>query len=80
MAKSGAFNGASSCKLHGSADALESRFRRAVIEGQLSPDPEPRLLAAYVSTIMFGLSVQARGGASAEALRQVVCTAMRAWP
>lgn len=69
-----------STALHGSADALETRFRRAVSEGQLPPDPEPRALAAYVSTVMSGLSVQARGGANADALRQVVCTAMRAWP
>jgi len=69
-----------STALRGTADAMERRFRRAVNETQLPLDPEPRVLAAYVSTVMSGLSVQARGGASADALRQVVCTAMRAWP
>lgn len=69
-----------STALHGSEDAMERRFRRAVSEGQLPHDPDPRALAAYVSTVMSGLSVQARGGANADALRQVVCTAMRAWP
>ena len=59
---------------------MEQRFCRAVNEGQLPPACDARTLAAYVSTVMSGLSVHARGGASADALRQVVCTAMRAWP
>jgi AcrR family transcriptional regulator len=77
---SAAVQGAIRMALRAAADALEVRLRRAVTEGQLAPDPAPCALAAYIGTVMSGLSVQARGGASAEVLRHVVSTAMRAWP
>lgn len=75
-----AVQGAIRVALRGASDAMELRLHRAVAEGQLPPEPAPCVLAAYFGAVMSGLSVQARGGASAEVLRNVVATAMRAWP
>ncbi len=39
---------------------LEERFQRAVDEGDLPHDADPRRLARYVTTVTFGIAVQAR--------------------
>jgi AcrR family transcriptional regulator len=63
-----------------SADALACRLQRAAADGALPAGTDPRALAEYFSAVMCGLSVQARSGVDRAVLRQVVATAMQAWP
>ena len=59
---------------------LAERFQRAVDQGDLPADADAAGLARYVITVVFGLAVQAAGGARREDLDRVVDTALRAWP
>ena len=61
-------------------DALRARLSRARAEGDLPADVNIDALATYFSTVMAGLSVQARNGATAELLGAVVQSALCAWP
>lgn len=64
----------------GAQVALCRRLERAVDEGDLPANTNARKLAAYVITILWGLSVQATGGASRAQLREVAELTMRSWP
>ena len=64
----------------GAAAAVRRRFERAVAEGDLPASADPAKLARYVVTVIWGLSVQAAGGASRAELKEVAELAMRAWP
>lgn len=57
---------------------LRERFERARAAGERLPG-EPDALARYVSTVLFGMAVQAAGGAGREDLLPVVDLALRAW-
>jgi AcrR family transcriptional regulator len=59
---------------------LRHRLERAQAEGDLPPEADPADLARYVATVYQGMSVQAAGGASRQALRRVAELALRAWP
>ena len=56
------------------------RFEQAQTEGDLPVNVQPADMARYVVTVMNGMSVQAAGGAGADALRRVAEIALRAWP
>ncbi|MEU3054659.1 TetR/AcrR family transcriptional regulator [Streptomyces griseus] len=56
------------------------RFRRAVDEGDLSPETDPALLARYVTTLAFGVAVQAAGGVCRDELQAMADAALRNWP
>ena len=60
--------------------ALRERFEQAIIDGDLPKETDAEDLARYVATISNGLSVQASGGASRDALMRVVDRVMQAWP
>jgi AcrR family transcriptional regulator len=60
--------------------ALRERFRRAVSEGDLPPDADPDDLARYVASVVYGMAVQAAGGAGRDELGRVAGLALRAWP
>jgi AcrR family transcriptional regulator len=60
--------------------AIHQRLKRAKSEGDLPPDSNPADLARFLTAVMFGMSVQAAGGASRRELEQVVQIALRAWP
>lgn len=60
--------------------ALRKRLERAKSEGDLPADANPADLARYVATVIYGIAVQAAGGASRADLRRVNQTALRAWP
>lgn len=60
--------------------ALEARISGAIARGELPADADARALALYVSTVLQGLSAQARDGATRAELEAIVDTAMRAWP
>lgn len=59
---------------------LRDRFRKAVDDGDLSPDTDPGLLARYLLTISNGIAVQAASGVGPEELRRVAEGALRNWP
>ena len=60
--------------------ALKARFDRAVREGELARGTETAALAGFYATVLQGMAVQARDGASARSLGATVKAAMRAWP
>ncbi|MFF0727697.1 TetR/AcrR family transcriptional regulator [Streptomyces sp. NPDC004134] len=59
---------------------LEERFQRAVDEGDLPRDADPRRLARYVMTVTFGIAVQAAGGLGHDELQDIADMAMERWP
>ena len=56
---------------------LRTRFKRAVVDGDLAPDSDVDTLAHYVQTVNFGLTVQASTGATRKELLRIVETALR---
>jgi AcrR family transcriptional regulator len=58
---------------------LEERFQRAVDEGDLPPDADPRRLARYVMTVSVGIAVQAASGLGRDELQDIADTALRNW-
>ncbi|WP_306028942.1 TetR/AcrR family transcriptional regulator [Stappia sp. MMSF_3263] len=66
-------------RLSGEA-ALRDRLARGVAEGDLTPSADLDRLAAFYTTVLEGLSIQARDGASAQKLDTIVDAAMLAWP
>ncbi|WP_438006816.1 TetR/AcrR family transcriptional regulator [Sorangium sp. So ce321] len=58
---------------------LQRRLERGVVEGDLPAGTDTAALAAFYTTVLQGLSIQARDGASREALLAVVDCAMAAW-
>ena len=61
-------------------DAVRERFTRAKQDGDLPADVDPAELAAYIRTVIYGMTVKAAGGATREELERVVQLAMRGWP
>lgn len=64
----------------GAEAAVYQRFQRAVEEGDLPPQTDARQLARFLITVIWGMSVQAAGGASRAELEQIASTAMLCWP
>ncbi|WP_437286832.1 TetR/AcrR family transcriptional regulator [Sorangium sp. So ce406] len=60
--------------------SLQARIQRGIEDGELASDTDAAALATFYSTLLLGMSVQARDGASRESLRAAVEAAMRAWP
>lgn len=60
--------------------AVRRRLEHAQSAGDLPPDADPEALARFLMTVIWGLSVQAAGGASREELEQVARQALLAWP
>lgn len=60
-------------------EALRRRLEQGVAEGELPPGTDTARLAAFYTTVLQGLSVQARDGASHAALEAVVDAALAAW-
>jgi AcrR family transcriptional regulator len=60
-------------------DALRRRLDRGVAEGDVPAGTDTAALAAFYTTVLQGLSLQARDGASREALQAIVDCAMAAW-
>ncbi|XYH93228.1 TetR/AcrR family transcriptional regulator [Sorangium sp. So ce1128] len=60
--------------------SLQARIQRAIEDGELASDTDAAALATFYVTVLLGMSVQARDGASPESLRAAVEAAMRAWP
>ncbi|MES1247544.1 MAG: TetR/AcrR family transcriptional regulator, partial [Actinomycetota bacterium] len=60
--------------------AVRERLERAQREGDLPADADPAELAAYLRTVIYGLTVKAATGATREELDDVVDLALRVWP
>lgn len=60
-------------------DALRRRLERSVAEGELPAGTDVGAVAAFYTTVLQGLSIQARDGASRAALRAIVDGALAAW-
>jgi AcrR family transcriptional regulator len=60
--------------------AVRRRFDRAKADGDLPPHVNAAKLARYIMAVVWGISVQAAGGASRAALKDVAELAMAAWP
>jgi AcrR family transcriptional regulator len=67
------------CRATGEA-ALRRRFQRAKSAGDLPAIVNSADLARYVATIVYGMAVQAAGGASRDELQNVVEMALRTLP
>ncbi|PJE95026.1 TetR family transcriptional regulator [Streptomyces carminius] len=59
---------------------VRERFRRAVDDGDLPPGTDPGLLARYVTTLAFGIAVQAASGVGRDELQEMADAALRNWP
>ena len=59
---------------------LRKRLERARSEGDLPKDVSPADLARFIATVLRGMAVQAKSGASRQELRRVAAMALRVWP
>jgi AcrR family transcriptional regulator len=59
---------------------LRKRLERARSEGDLPEDVSPADLARFIATVLRGMAVQAKSGASRQELRRVAAMALRVWP
>lgn len=60
-------------------DALEQRIRRGQTEGDVPATADAAVMAAFYTTLVQGMSIQARDGATKKQLLAIVETAMKAW-
>jgi AcrR family transcriptional regulator len=60
-------------------DELQDRLERALAEGDLPEGADAAAIAAFYTTVLHGLSIQARDGASRETLHVIVDGAMAGW-
>jgi hypothetical protein len=60
--------------------AMRRRFERAKSEGDLPANVNPADLARYIATVLYGMAVQAAGGASRSQLQRVIEMALRTLP
>lgn len=63
----------------GSQGGLKARLDAAVASGELPAGFDTGAVAAFFVTVQQGMSIQARDGASREALQKVADSAMAAW-
>jgi AcrR family transcriptional regulator len=59
---------------------ITERLQKAVASGELPANCKPAALGAYYMTILQGMSIQARDGASRAVLDAIAEQAMQAWP
>ena len=60
-------------------EALRRRLDRGIAEGDVPPGTDTARLAAFYTTVLEGLSIQARDGASGQALQAIADCALQAW-
>lgn len=59
---------------------IRDRLKRAKSEGDLPSDADPADLARYLSIVIYGIAVQAAGGATKKELQRAAELALRNWP
>ena len=60
--------------------SLKARIERGVTDRELAATTDAAALAKFFATVLEGMSIQARDGASRKSLLATAATAMRAWP
>ncbi|ADB51728.1 TetR/AcrR family transcriptional regulator [Conexibacter woesei] len=58
---------------------VRARIARGVADGDVGPETDVDALAAYVATVLHGLSFEARDGVSCDTLNAIVDRAMVTW-
>lgn len=58
---------------------LEDRFTKAIVDGDLFSDANPKSLAKYLATLHQGMSVQATSGATKDELLDIANIALKIW-
>lgn len=66
-------------RMHGEL-TLQERLVRGIAEGDLPSTADIDQLTAFYTTVLEGLSIQARDGASDEKLNMIIDAAMLVWP
>ncbi|KOQ24017.1 TetR/AcrR family transcriptional regulator [Achromobacter xylosoxidans] len=66
-------------RLHGET-LLRERLAQGIAQGDLTATADIAQLAAFYTTVLEGLSIQARDGAGVDKLNQIIDAAMLAWP
>ena len=61
-------------------DAMAQRLRKGQIAGDLPSDTDIEALAAFYGSLLRGMAVQARDGASRDRLLEIARIGMQAWP
>ncbi len=61
-------------------EALRARLERGMAHGDLAPGADVDALAAYFSTVLEGLSIQARDGTSRETMHAIIDCALVTGP
>lgn len=64
----------------GAEAAVCRRLERAIADGDLVATANPAQLAGFLMTVIWGMSVQAAGGATRSQLEAAAEVAMQAWP
>lgn len=60
-------------------DMIRKRVQRGIDDGDVRPDADPETIASFYSTVLNGLSIQSRDGATAAQLQRTVDGAVAAW-
>ena len=61
-------------------DIIRDRLERARVEGDLPQTAAPADLARFLSIVIYGITIQAAGGATRRELRNAAELALRSWP
>jgi AcrR family transcriptional regulator len=64
----------------GAEAIVRQRFEQFREAGDLPPDVDPEQLARFMMTIIWGMSVQAAGGATRAQLESIADMALQCWP
>ncbi|MGQ4614949.1 TetR family transcriptional regulator [Nocardia sp. R7R-8] len=67
-------------KRRATTEDIRRRLEHGVAEGDLPPGTDSTALAGFYTTVLYGLSIQARDGASLADLTASIDCAMSAWP
>jgi AcrR family transcriptional regulator len=59
---------------------IRDRLKRAKVDGDLPADADPADLARYLSIVIYGITVQAAGGATRKELQSAAKLALKNWP
>jgi AcrR family transcriptional regulator len=64
---------------HASVDRLRERLDRGIAEGELADGTDTAMLADFYSTVLDGMSIKARDGATRAELHAIAAAALAAW-
>jgi AcrR family transcriptional regulator len=64
----------------GAEQLIRRRLEQAIVDEELPRGTDATKLARYITTVLWGLSVQAAGGATRAQLQEVADMALQCWP